>query len=186
MEHFVVLTPIVASDHTLDSISSYLKDLQNIKFVISRETHPHLHYHAYLETPRIQQDLRYHFKEVLKLRPRFSSTEIRDRVRAIAYTIKEGNYRVNEIDAFELIKACQISHKKESMLGYDKDVGLIMNDPGTKEKSDKELIRELLKLHVKYNRKIYPQHITAQLRTFRCKYNQEYEDYLVNKIIDDM
>lgn len=174
MEYYIVLNPIDDS-HNLEAFKTILdnyKDVQAycISFEISDDDVQH--YHLYIKTELTAKTLRQRFLRTFKCRSRFSSKEIQDRIRAIAYTIKDGNYFQKNLNVHEFLMAVQVSHPKKPKF----EVALRSIDEeyiAGNIDFEKYLVR-VLTLYKDYRRKLYRQHIIAHATTVRLEASPQY------------
>lgn len=171
------------TDADLDIIRQVLDQLEPTKYVVAREKATHEHYHiAIWGVKRTPESLRAFLKLKLIGKWYISGKEIEDKVKAIAYCIKDGDYTYHNLDVNEYLQANSISKKK---VKYDDLLATAEKDYSG---DDKKFVRSLLEAHVATNKKVYLPHIKAQLLLTKLKYDKygTYKEYLVDKIVDLM
>lgn len=171
------------TDHSLLSIQSVINQLEPTKFVVAREKATHEHYHIALwGVKRSPESLRAFLKLKLIGKWYISGKEIEDKVKAIAYCIKDGDYIYNNLDVNEFLQANSISKRK---VKYDDLLATAEKDYSG---DDKKFVAALIDAHVRTNRKVYLPHIKAQLLLTKLKFDKygTYKEYLVDKIMDSI
>lgn len=163
---------------SLDDIVPILEELSN-SYVVSYEEASRPHFHFYMESDFSPERLRYRLKSRLTGQIYISGKDVEDKVRTIAYTIKDGNYRLKNIDVNTFLMAKQQSHPKET---FDKEIKELYE--GTYETED--LVDKIVDLYIKYNRKIYIQHIQSLVRTIQARNNERYRKSLVRRIYENL
>jgi len=176
MEHsyFVRITPY--NSISFEDIIEVLHSIDIQKYCISYEEASRPHYHLCLWSPRSVENLRWNLKQAINGQVYISGKEIQDKVKAIAYTIKDGNYRQNGIDIHTFLMANQIKHKK---VKFDDELKLITDDL---QLSGRSLIGAIIDLHVKCNRKIYRAHIRAIYELAMCKRDKNFRSETIERI----
>lgn len=156
MEAFVTFIPDEAPyGLTLKEISDNIISIYNNKaiIVVCREIATNEHYHMYIRVDGIpwsdktRMDLKRRLREFLAGEIRISKRKVEDRIKAIAYTIKDGNYYCHGIDWFEFTKAKEISHPK------DKSYNVLIKDfySNVEGKTEMTLIDEVIDIFDKCN-----------------------------------
>lgn len=178
-EYFIRITPY--DRVSLDDVENLFKILKVERYVVSYEEASRPHYHAFLETSYTAERMRYQIKAHLNGQIYISGKEVQHKVKAIAYTIKDGNFRMKNIDVNEYLMAKSITHQKPN---FDKELKEITDKEWTEDQK-RQLTEEVLELYVKFNRKIYIQHIQAIVRTSLSK-DKKYRFRLVEKILENL
>lgn len=175
-EYFVRFTP--SSPTSFEDIILALTAIDIDKYFIAYEEASKPHYHLCLWTNRSVENLRYQIKKHINAQVYISGKQIQDRVKAIAYCMKDGNYRQKNIDAFEYMNAKQISTPK---IKFDDELKKITDS----DLSMRELVSSLIDLHIKCNRKIYRQHIKALMDLIRARKCKTFREELINYFLDN-
>lgn len=175
--YFLRITPYGSLSY--EEIIDALTSIGIQKYFICYEEASRPHYHLCLFSPRGVENLRWNLKQRISGEVYLSAKEIEDKVRAIAYCMKDGNYIEKNIDINTWLLAKQVSFKKED---FDSDLKKLINN---NEDSIKTLARALVELHIKYNKKIYRHHLKATMELIRAKRCDQYRDLLVNYILDE-
>lgn len=178
-EYFIRLTPHDPAI-TLEDIEVILHAVGATSYVVSLETQPRQHFHAYLETSRSPENLRYQLKSHLNGQVYISGKDVMDKVRTIAYTIKDGNYKYFNLDMATFMMAKATTHKKRK---FDDVIKEIID---TDNLSPANIVNGIILAHIEFNRKIYPAHIKALLRTIQAKRCDSYRLELVQHIVNDI
>lgn len=114
------LTPNQQDPKDISYMYNILKSqFSQSKFVISREELPkNIHYHLVLWTAFSREKLRAQLKKLFNGFKEISLKQdrVNSPVRAVAYTIKEGNYRLNLLTLQELTEAKKVSFEKPKSL----------------------------------------------------------------------
>lgn len=173
--YFLRITPD-NQELTLKDIEQLIKSF-NGRYIISVEEATKRHYHIVLYAKITAETLRARIKKNLLCQVYISGKEIQDKVKAIAYTIKDGNYVFNGLDAFDLMKAKQVSHQK---LSFDKEIDKI------EYYDDRSLVEDVLALYQKYNRKVDKRHLLNLLRTIKLKQSGEYKEQFIKNILFEL
>lgn len=176
--YFVRITPRDAL--SFEDIELVLSDLQISQYFICYEEASRPHYHLCLFSQRGVENLRYQLKSKVNAQVYISGKEIEDKVKAVAYCMKDGKWKQKNMDINTVLMASSITHKKQN---FDTELKeLIDNTQG----SIQTIVEQILDLHVKYNRKIYRQHIKALVELIRLKKEgNTYRQQLVKYFIDE-
>lgn len=176
--YFVRITP--KDETSFDDMVNIIDSILLIKkYFICYETASRPHYHLCLFCHRTPEALRYQLKKYIEGQVYISGKEIQSQVKAIAYCMKDGNWRQRNINILDIMTAKAISKPKEN---FDTDLEKLTSNETL---SLKEIATELVNIYVKYNRKIYRQHLKAHLDLIRSKRCNEYKDNLIKYILDD-
>lgn len=181
--YFIRFTPTDPTDHSLKTITLVFKQYDPVKLVVAKEQGTREHYHiAIWGVTRSSANLRAHIKTQIDGEVYISKKQIVDQLRAIAYCLKDGNYYTYGLNVIEFLQASNISKPK---VKYD---DLLAEAEKEYDGDDKKFVRKLLEAHVTTNKKVYLQHIKAQLLLTKLKKEKygTYREYLVDKIIDNM
>lgn len=179
--YFCRYTPRKPEETTLDDMEAFIRELTD-EFVISYEHLPRNdHFHICLwKVKRSPENLRYHLKTHLVGQVYISGKEIEDKVKAIAYTIKDGSYRSSGIDVFTWMSAMRTTHKK---VKFDDDVKELTERYDPQLYNDEWLAGGIIEIYRKHNRKIYVQHLRALLQTIKMHKDSNYKLQLIDKIV---
>lgn len=173
---FVTFTPY--DSLTFEDIIEFLKSIGIQTYFICYEEASRPHYHFVIETNRSVENFRYLCKTRLNGRLHISGKDIEDKVQAIAYCMKDGVYRENNMNVNDILLAKQRSHPK---IKFDDELKVLMED---EESSIPIIAKKLIDLHIKCKRKIYRQHLKAIMDTIRARrchiYRQELEKYIID------
>ena len=175
--YFVRITP--NDNATFDDIIDMMIHMEIEKYFICYEEAARPHYHLCLWTKRSPENLRYQLKERVNGQVYISGKEIQDKVKAIAYCMKDGNYIEKNIDINTFLLAKTITHKK---VKFEEELKQIIDN---KDLSIRTLVKQIVELHIKYNRKIYRQHIKAMIELIRVKRCPDYKDKLIEYFLED-
>lgn len=182
--YFIRFTPSTPTAYSLGALKYVFEyHFEKTSYLIAEEKAAHTHYHIALWGIKLTPEtLRYQLKQRLEGQIYISGKEIEDKVKAIAYCIKDGNYISFNLDALALIQATGISKRK---LKFD---DLLLQAETDYQGDDKKFLKQLIEAHVKTNKKVYMQHIKAQLLLTKLKKDTygTYTQYLIEKIIDNM
>lgn len=176
-EYFIRLTP--TSSCSLDDAETLLREINVDIYVVSYEEASRPHFHAYIKSSYSPERLRYRLKSHFTGQVYISGKEVIDKVKAIAYTIKDGKYRYSNIDVNTLLMAESISKPK---FNFDQELKTIADSDASIEK----IVDDIIDLYIKGNRKIYFQHIQGIVRTIQAKRCSSYRYELRNKILDNL
>lgn len=176
-EYFVRLTP--NGELLFDDLIDTLDNLDIQKYFVCHERASRPHYHLCIWTSRSSENLRWNLKQLLDCSIYISGKEIQDKVRAIAYCMKDGNYREKNIDINDWLLAKQLTFKKTN---YEEEYSELLNDS---VHPIEWIAQKLIDLQVKYNKKIYRQHLRATMELIRCKRCGRYRNDLAKYIIED-
>lgn len=177
-KYFVRLTPTVGRG--LQQLKEVLETIGIDKFFICEETAARLHYHACIYTTKSSESLRYQLKRYITGQIYISGRDIEDQVKAVAYCMKDGQWLQKNMDVNILLMAQTVTHKKEAK--FEK----ALNDIIDSDIEQRPMIRAIVQLHVKHNRRIYPQHIEAMVRLGAAKRSSNYIERLIDRIDRDI
>lgn len=175
--YFVRITP--RSTMTLDSLRDIIEQLDISKYFICYEEASSPHFHLCLWTPRSPENLRYQLKSLLDASIYISGKEIENKVKAIAYCMKDGTWIQSNIDILTLITAKAMTQPKVTFDSLIKE----LTEQYTDSKSDEWLASKLLDIYKSTNRKVYIAHIRSHMETIKLKKNPDYKSALINKIL---
>lgn len=174
-------TPLPSANYTLDDMEDIISDYTD-QYVISYEQKPrnnHFHF-VMLECVRGMENLRYRLKSVLDGQLYLSGKGVEDKVKAIAYTIKDGNYKSHGIDVFTWMVALRTTRPKES---FDEDLKKLIEEYTPIQHTERWLVSRLVDIHIKFNRKIYSQHLKALKDHVILKKDPCYKEKYIDKIL---
>lgn len=177
--YFIRITPDDANMTLLDMKDFLDLTLECQRYVVSREEATRVHFHILLYVPFSAERLRYRIKSSIEGQVYISGKDIQDKVRCIAYTIKDGQYKMKDIDIFEFMKAKQVSHRK---VKFDDAVKIITQNY-SRSRNDEALVDELIQVHIDYGRKLYRQHLKAFYETIKATVNEQYRIKIRNEIL---
>lgn len=179
-------TPDDTAKFTLDSVFSYFSDYTD-KLVVSYETdakRPHYHFVLFgIEVTT--ETLRARIKRDFSGQVYLSGKDVQDKVKTIAYTIKDGFYKHNGLDINTFLMASVISKPK---VKFDSLIKEVQERYITGIMTDRELVSHLLDIHIRTDRKIYLHHIKAQALLIKLKKesNKDKRELLIERILDDI
>lgn len=180
-------TPDKPDEHSLDTLIEFLKNYSN-KYVVSYETdakRPHYHF-AIFNVETSTELLRTHFKSKYKPGQLYlSGKNIIDKIKTIAYTIKDGLFKSNGLDVNDFLMASVIARPK---VKYDNLMKDIEDEYLKGSLNDKQLVSKILDAYLQTNKKIYIQHIKASALLIKLKKesNKSKRDLLIERIIEDL
>lgn len=175
--YFLRLTP--RNPTCLDAIRNIIDPL-SYKYVISQEETPRVHYHICMWCHKSIENLRYHLKQRVDGQIYISGKDIEDKINAIAYTIKDGNYVHRNLDITEFLLANAVTKRK---LKFDDLIDQLKDEYNPSTMSDQTLVRKILEIYTKCKRKPYKQHIRALYDTIKLSKDSRYIDRMVEQII---
>lgn len=178
-ELFIRITPYDAV--TFEDIEQLLSYLKIERYVVSYEEASRPHYHIYVETKLSVERLRYQIKSKLNCQVYISGKEVQSKVKTIAYTIKDGNFRMKNIDVNEYLMAQRVSHAKPN---FDKELKDILSKEWTCSEQ-RVLTTQVIDLYIKFNRKIYIQHIQSVVRTALSR-DKNYKNRLIDRVLESL
>lgn len=179
--YFIRFTPTTQNIYDLGMLKFVLDDFEPTKYVIGKEQASSEHFHIAVWGIKVTPEvLRYQLKKRLEGQIYISGKEIVEKIKAIAYCLKDGNYTTKGLEINEFLQASSISKRK---VKFD---DLLKQAEEDYNGDDKRFVRKLIEAHVATNKKVYLQHIKAQLLLTKLKKEQygTYKEYLVEKIID--
>lgn len=180
-------TPDKPDNCSLDILIEFLKNYTNT-YVVSYETdasRPHYHF-AIFKVEVSTELLRTHFKnKFIPGQLYLSGKNIEDKIKTIAYTIKDGLYKSNLLDINDFLMASVISRPK---LKYDNLIHDIEDEYLKGSLTDKQLVSKILQAYIDTNKKVYIQHIkaTALLIKLKKESNKTNKDLIIERIIEDL
>lgn len=154
------------------------------RFVLCREVAKNEHYHLYLKdekteySDKTRNSVRRFLRELFKGEIRISKRQVENPIKAIAYTIKDGNYITHGIDWWTFIQAREVSHPKPKKF-QGKLTDFYQNAMG---KTEHGLICEVLTIFEECNIPIDTQRIIKIVRLALCKHNNNYRLHLIDRI----
>lgn len=175
--YFLRITP--KEPLSFEDVEEMLSQLHIDQYFICYEEASRPHYHLCLFSERGVENLRYRIKSHINGQVYLSGRQIEDKVRAVAYCMKDGKWRQKNMDVHTMLMATATTHKKEK---FEDDLKVLIED---KESSIRDIIKRLIDLHIKYNRKIYRQHIKALVELIRAKRCPDYRQKLIDYFLDD-
>lgn len=158
------------------------------RFVLCREVAKNEHYHLYLKDEKTnycdktRNAVRRCLREIFKGEIRISKRQVENPIRAIAYTIKDGNYITHGIDWFTFVKAKEESYPKPKKFN-SKIIDFYQNASG---KHEKGLICEVLTIFEDCNIPIDINRIVKIVRCALCKTNTNYRQGLIDRILMEL
>lgn len=169
------------------ALISAVFDIFSDKYFIAYEVEASRpHYHFLVHTELSAEALRYRLHKELYCQVYISGKEVRDRVRSIAYCMKEGTWIQKGMDINDILLASATSFKKNKFDDILKDIIKEYQDEVIKD--DKWLVGKLVDANIKCNRKIYPQHIKslALLLKLKSAPDNRTREHLIEKIVDEL
>lgn len=155
------------------------------RFVLCREVARNEHYHLYLKdekteySDKTRNSVRRFLRELFKGEIRISKRQVENPIRAIAYTIKDGNYITHGIDWWSFVQAKEVSHPKPKKF-QGKLNEFYTNANG---KHEKGLVCEVLTIFEECNIPIDMGRIVKIVRLAMCKHNNNYRQHLIDRIL---
>lgn len=175
--YFVRITP--RHEGSLQQLETIVSPLAS-KYVISQETTPRLHFHLCLWANKSIENLRYHLKSHIDGQIYISGKDIDNKIQAIAYTIKDGNYVHRGLDVAEFLLANQVAKPKANFEQLIKD---LTNKYEPRTMSDQSLIKSIIQIYIDCHRKPYKQHIRALFDTIKLSKDSAYIDRITEQIL---
>lgn len=146
-------------------------------YIIAREEASSVHFHIAMFKVQITPErLRYHCKNSIEGQWYISGKEVQDQIKAVAYCMKDDNYISNGIDVTTILMAKQIAKPK---VKFDEEMRKISE----MDEDIEVIIDKIIDLYIRCERKIYIQHIRAQVELIKAKKSAIYRTILRNKII---
>lgn len=179
---FIRITPH-SEGVTLEEMEEFVEqDLRSSKYVISLEHATNDHFHLLVYTPMSPENVRYRIKQNYDCNVYISGKEIQDKIKAIAYTIKDGHYVHKGLDIWEWMQAKQMTYPK---VKFDEAIKVIKQNYSATF-YEEGLVRELIQLHIDTGRRIYRQHLRAWIDTIKLEVDERYRERLVKEILLDI
>lgn len=173
-ELFIRITP--HSPTSFDDMRDTLRHLSIETYCVSFEQASRDHYHAYVRTTRSPENLRYNLKRFLNAQIYISGKQVIDKVRTIAYTIKDGSFIHNNIDINTMLMAQAVSHPK---ITFDDRIAEIRStDPHY-------ITTKVVDAYIEFDRKPYRQHIEALVGYILLKQDPSYRTRYIRSIADN-
>lgn len=164
---------------TMDDIIAFFTNLDIDKYVLCHEEASRPHFHFCVWTSRSSENMRYQLKQHFNAQVYISGKDIQDKIKAIAYCFKDGNYITKGIDILTIMSAQSASFKKVT---FDDELKQIQDDSTL---TIEQIATKIIDLYVKYNRKIYRQHIRALIELIKVKRSSTYRANLIKNILED-
>lgn len=179
MEHsyFMRVTPYKQLSY--EDIEEVLSNLHIDKYFICYEEASRPHYHLCLFSPRSVENLRWRVKQAVDGEVYLSGKAIEDKVKAVAYCMKDGNWRQKNMDVNTILMANQVKFKKPK---FDDELKKLVDN---KEDSIRSIVKSIVELHITYNRKIYRQHIKAIVELIKAKRCENFRENLINYFLEE-
>lgn len=164
---------------------------ETFRFTISKEFATKEHYHFYIYFSGLEWDdrtrvwLKRELRRCFDGELRVTKEKVKDKIRAIAYTIKDGDYVTHNMEWWDVSQAKQIAKPKEEQRYkvliqryYDEADG----------KSEKRLTEELLDICVKCYVPIDTERMakTVRLALLKQKDNSDYKKRIIEQITDKL
>lgn len=179
---FIRITPH-SEGLDLEELEEFVKtDLRSERYVISIEHATNTHFHLLVYTPMSPENTRYRIKANYDCNVYISGKEIQDKIKAIAYTIKDGHYVHSGLDIWEWMQAKQLSRPK---IKFDEAIKTIKSNYSATH-YEEGLVRELVQLHIDTGRRIYRQHLRAWIDTIKIEVDERYRERLIKEILFDI
>lgn len=155
------------------------------RYIIAHEVASSVHFHIALWSSvsyRSNEALKYQLKKYLIGQVYISGKEIQEKLKVIAYCLKDGHYLQHNVSVTDFLQAASISKPK---IKYDDLIAKIEADY---QGDDKKLARDIFDAYVKTNKKVYLPHIRAQMLLIKLKSEKygTFKEYLVDKILNDL
>lgn len=177
--YFIRITPDDAT-MTLTAMVDYLDlTLECKEYVVSREEASRVHFHLLLYVPFSAERLRYRIKSCIEGQVYISGKDIQDKVKCIAYTIKDGCYKQKGISFVDWMQAKQVTKKKIKFEDSLKAIEVAY----AHTRDEETLLRDLMDLHIKHGRKIYKHHIKSWFESIKIKTDSSYKEKVIKEIL---
>lgn len=158
------------------------------RFVLCREVAKHEHYHLYIKDERTDYSdktrnaVRRCLREIFKGEIRISKRQVENPIRAIAYTIKDGNFITHGIDWWTFVQAKNETYPKPKKF-QAKLNEFYQNASG---KHERGLICEVMTIFEDCNIPIDMNRIVKIVRLALCKTNMDYRKGLIDRILHEL
>lgn len=175
--YFIRITP--REQMSMDDVINVIEAAGSDKwFVCYEEGKKRGHFHVCMWCVRGPENLRYHLKAKINGQVYISGKEIEKQVNAVAYCMKDGQWKEKNIDILTLMSATAMTKPK---VNFDSELKELTES----DQSIEKIASRLVDLYIKYNRKIYRQHLKSHMDLIRAKRCGIYRDNLVKYILDD-
>lgn len=171
--YFIRITPYETLSY--EDIIQTLSDISCDKYFICYEEATRPHYHLCIWCVRSVENLRYRLKDAINGQIYISGKQIEDKLKAIAYCMKDGNYRHNNVNILDIMSAKSISKKKDCFNDEVKKIDQSL--------SGRQLLNAIIDIYIKYDRKIYKQHIKSMYDLIMIKKDKSYRDKIIDEIL---
>lgn len=147
-------------------------------YIIAREEASSTHYHiAMFKVQVTPERLRYHCKHSIEGQWYISGKDVQNQIKTVAYCMKDGCYIFNNLDINTILLAKQLSKPKVKFDDELKRITDMVDLPM------EDVVDKIIDLYIKCDRKMYIQHIRAQVELIRAKRCSNYRTILRNKIL---
>lgn len=189
----------MSRDHMLEQASTTLRlTFPNQPHVVCIETGEqahHTHFHIYLEldtqeeyTDAFRNALRRNLSKLFCGYIRISGKQVEDKIRNIAYILKDGYYKTYKIDWLTFLEAKKTSHPKTQKKTYQeayKEWFDSINYDGTNVSED-EAVSRLLAIYIEFRLPINYDRMRGQVASAMARKNKEYFDIVKRRIKDGL
>lgn len=175
---FIRITP--DDESTLDDMKAIIEEAtMPDSYVLSREVASSVHYHLLVYTPFSSERVRYRIKGSISCQIYISGKDIQDKVKAIAYTIKDGHYVHKGLNIQEWMMAKQKTHKK---ITFEDAISTIETNYA-RLRNDEALVQEIIQVHIDFKKKMYRNHLKGWYDTIRIGVDDTYRNRVVKEIL---
>lgn len=174
-ELFIRLTPYGPSE--LCRVDEIVRNLNPTSYCLSQEEATRRHYHLYFNGDYTIERIRYRLKSQIDAQVYISGKDVQDKIRTIAYTIKDGNYTHHNLDVNTFLMAQQVTFKKKTFDDSVKELKQIQWS------SIEELVDAVIDIYIEFNKKIYEQHLSALVKTIYISQSNKFREHIKGKIL---
>jgi len=180
-------TPKDEKEFSLDILDKFFKDaVKSKKFVICEERSKIgvYHFHFIIYTLDTIQCIRARLLKFLKGKGElyFSKKPVQDQTRAIAYVIKDGSYRSNNIDVGTMLTAKKVSYKKKV---FRDEYKRILDDYSS-HLTDEYFVNDLINLYIEFHKPLNLAQITNCCILAKARIDSTYKNQVVRNVMSRM
>lgn len=170
-------------------------DQPHVVCIETGETSQHTHFHIYLEldtqelyTDAFRVSMRRKLSSIFRGYVRLSGSQVEDKIRNIAYILKDGDYKTYKIDWLTFLEARKISHPKEKKKTYQETY----KEWFDKVQFDGSLASEdtavcgLLAIYLEFRLPINYERMRGQVASAMASKNKEYMERVKRRIKDGL
>lgn len=116
-----------------------------------------------------------------------SGKEVQNQVKAIAYCMKDGDWRQSNMNINDMLMAKSITKPKKTAVNFSKSLeNLIDRAREDAAYRTKDFINHVIELHIECKKRIYPQHIEGIVRLVEAMRSADYRQRLGERIHDNI